>query len=299
MSTVTAEDWQRMKAHGGALDLSRSVKLRLTGPDAQRYLNGQVSNDLRRLPPGGSLPACLCNHKGRLEALVMISQDGAGAFLVSADAALREFLPLRMEKYLIADDAAIEDVTEAYDLVHVFPPSPEGLSFSASRLGVPGMDLWLPPGAAARFALTGPAVIETMRIEHGIPSWEAELAGGILPPEARLDESAIDYHKGCYTGQEVISRLRSVGQVNRRLERLTVRSGTVEPGSQIIVRQDDGRLTNAGVITSAAWHPVRQEGIALGFVKRSSSGAALLAGPPGAEPAAAVEIRKTLDDAEP
>ena len=125
------------------------------------------------------------------------------------------------------------------------------------------------------------------------------MAAGILPPEARLDESAIDYHKGCYTGQEVISRLRSVGQVNRRLERLAVRSGSVEPGWLIAVRNDDGTVTNAGGITSAAWHPARREGIALGYVKRSAAGSALLAGPPGDMPAVAVEIRKPLDDTGP
>jgi len=299
MSTVTAESWQNLMTRGGALDLSRSVKLRLTGPDALRYLNGQVTNDLRRLPQGNSMRACLCNHKGRLEALVMISLDEAGAFYISADAALCDFLPLRLEKYLIADDAVLEDVTEAFDLVHVFPPAQGDRGFSAVRLGTRGTDLWLQPGAAAGYEFTDATIIETLRIERGIPAWEPEMAGGILPPEARLDESAIDYHKGCYTGQEVISRLRSVGQVNRRLERLTVRGGMVEPGWQIVARQLDGAFTNAGSITSAAWHPVRQEGLALGFVKRSAAGAALLAGSIGAEPAYVVEIRKPLDDSEP
>ncbi len=299
MSTVPAESWQDLESRGGAVDLSRCVKLRLTGPDALRYLNGQVTNDVRRLTPGHSMPACLCNHKGRLEALVLISMDQTGAYYISADPALRDILPPRLEKYLIADNAAVEDVTEAFDLVHVFPPAPGDMTFSANRCGVPGSDLWLPPGAAAGLTFTNPATLETLRIERGIPAWEPELAAGILPPEARLDESAIDYHKGCYTGQEVISRLRSVGQVNRRLERLTVRDGMVEPGWSIVAGNKDGTCTSAGIITSSARHPVRGEGIALGYVKRSAAGAALLAGPTGAAPAVSVEIRKSLDDEEP
>ena len=299
MSTVPAESWQDLESRGGAVDLSRCVKLRLTGPDALRYLNGQVTNDVRRLTPGHSMPACLCNHKGRLEALVLISMDQTGAYYISADPALRDILPPRLEKYLIADNAEIEDVTDGFDLVHVFPPAPGDLTFSANRLGAPGADLWLPPGTAAGLTFSNPAVIETLRIERGIPAWEPEMAAGILPPEARLDESAIDYHKGCYTGQEVISRLRSVGQVNRRLEPLTLRGGMAAPGWTIVVRNEDGTHANAGIITSAAWHPVRNAGIALGYVKRSAAGAALLAGPPGAAPAVSLEIRKTLDDREP
>lgn len=300
MNQVTAEDWHRLEANGGMIDLSRGVKLRLTGPDALRYLNGQVSNDVRRIADGATMPACICTHKGKLEAFLQIARSG-DRFLITADEALRDFLPLRLEKYLIADDAVLSDVTDEYDLVHVFGPhaAPAGLASAAQRIRLPGSDVWMPRGAAQSLAFTAPAIIEILRIDGGIPAWDSELAGGILPPEARLDESAIDYHKGCYTGQEVISRLRSVGQVNRKLERLTVPGGTVEPGWLIVSRQEDDTLTNAGSITSAAWHPVRHEGIALGFVKRSSAGMPLLAMPPGGEPAGAVEIRKTLDDAKP
>src|SRR6202008_642685 len=61
------------------------------------------------------------------------------------------------------------------------------------------------------------ALAETLRIEAGIPRWGHELDENTLPPEAGLDLTHIDYHKGCYIGQEVISRLRSVGHVNRQL----------------------------------------------------------------------------------
>lgn len=300
MNPVTVEDWQRLEASGGMVDLSRCVKLQLTGPDALRYLNGQVSNDVRRIADGATMPACICTHKGKLEAFVQIARSG-DRFLITADEALRDFLPLRLEKYLIADDAVLSDVTEEYDLVHVFGPhpAPAGMVIAARRMGLPGSDVWMPRGAAHGLVFTEPALIEALRIDRGIPAWDSELAGGILPPEARLDESAIDYHKGCYTGQEVISRLRSVGQVNRRLDRFTVPQGTVEAGWPIVIRHEDGTFTNAGTITSAAWHPLRQEGIALGFLKRSSAGAPLLAMAPGGEPADAVEIRKPLDDAKP
>ncbi|HEX2749800.1 MAG TPA: hypothetical protein VHM91_17460 [Verrucomicrobiales bacterium] len=301
MTAVSIEEWTRVESAGGLVNLTPCVKLKLTGPDALRYLNGQVSNDVRRLEPGHSLPACLCTHKGKLEALVQISRGDADTFYITADSLLRDFLPLRLEKYLIADDAVLEDVTDQYSLVHAFggheAPSGAVLSFSAARMGVPGTDLWLPAGEGAALEWTKPEVLETLRIERGIPSWPHELDSGILPPEARLDESAIDYHKGCYTGQEVISRLRSVGQVNKKLERLVVPGGgNVEPGWEIVSTNAEGSAVPAGTITSAAWHPVLRTGIALGFVKRSAAGAELLAGAPGTRPSTVIEIRKTLDD---
>ena len=290
---VTPDEWNALRTRGGAMDLSAAVKLRLSGPDAQRYLNGQVSNDVRRIPDGGSLPACVCTHKGKLEALIMIARHG-DAFLITADAALRDFLPLRMEKYLIADDAVLEDVTDVFDLVHVFGPHevPAGLAITAARTGEPGRDVWLPRGTAAGLAFTRPEAVELLRIARGIPSWDNELSRDILPPEARLEETAIDYHKGCYTGQEVISRLRSVGRVNRLILPVISTTGQpLEPGWTLTT--DDG--ASAGEITSAAWHPAWQTGIGLAFIKRAAMDSPLLAGPASTP----LSVRKTLDDPKP
>jgi folate-binding protein YgfZ len=293
----------------GILNLTGCVKLRLAGPDALRYLNGQVSNDVRRLAVGESQRACVCTHKGKLEALVTISR-AEDAFYLTAEAALRDFLPLRMEKYLIADDAVLEDVTEMFDLVHRFggesglgsemAPRRPHAQYVASRMGVPGVDHWLERGAADEMTVTDPALADLLRIDRGIPAWETELAGGILPPEARLEATAIDYYKGCYTGQEVISRLRSVGQVNRRLERLVALDGArIDPGWQLFAVAGEGVRTAAGNVTSAAWHPGLKQWIALGFVKRSAAGAKLMAAQDASAPGAAVEIRKSLDDGRP
>lgn len=265
----TSDDFLRLESAGGLVDLSASVKLRLSGPDAERYLNGQVTQDVRRIPDGGTLPACVCTHKGKLEALIHISRSG-GAFYLSADPALRDFLPLRMDKYLIADDAVLEDVTEEYDLIHSLAPCPppDGMGFASQRLGSPGHDVWMGRGGAGALNFAPAETVEALRIARGIPAWEPELADGILPPEARLEETCIDYHKGCYTGQEVISRLRSVGRVNRLLHRLTAENGArLEAGWEVFSGEEI-----AGTLTSAAWLPVEQKGMALGFLKRVATG---------------------------
>lgn len=305
---LTAEEWNRLTIDGGLIDLSEAPKLRLSGPDALRYLNGQVSNDVRRIEPGGpAMPACLCTHKGKLEALVLICRDAAGDFFLTADAALRDFLPLRVDKYLIADNAVLEDVTDDYALIHAFGPAPlppmepagPG-KIPASRVGLPGTDLWLAPGAANGLIFSSKEAVEALRIDRSIPAWETELADDILPPEAHLEQTAIDYHKGCYTGQEVISRLRSVGRVNKQLIRLESSDGRhLEAGMELITMATDGSEQNAGRITSAAWHPILRTGIALAYLKRSAAGAPLLANSSAGTSRIPVEIRKPLDDSRP
>lgn len=304
---VSPDEWQQVQSRGGAVDLSRSVKLRLSGPDALRYLNGQVTNDIRRLTSGGdAMPACLCNHKGKLEAFVMISRTAEGTFLITADESLGDFLPLRLEKYLIADDALLEDVTNDYTLIHTWGEAAapfreqtgvESLAFPANRFGEAGLDFWLPARSAApELPFTPARTLETLRIDRGIPAWEPDLSAGILPPEAGLDTFAIDYHKGCYTGQEVISRIRSVGKVNRLLLPFIAAGGaSLEAGWELSTLNAGGQPVAVGHLTSAAWHPTLQTGIALGYLKRGAPGI-LHAGPPGAPPVAVVESRKTLDD---
>jgi tRNA-modifying protein YgfZ len=273
---ATADDMARLEQAGGLADLSTHVKLRLTGPDAERYLNGQVSQDVRKIPAGGAEWACVCTHKGKLEALVLIARSADG-FYISGDAALADTLPGRLEKYLIADDAVLEDVTEVFDLVHTFgsQPVPEGIKFTAERWGTPGADVWLPRGAGKNFNPSPAAALETLRIARGIPAWEPELSGGILPPEARLEDRCVDYYKGCYTGQEVISRLRSVGKVNRLLQLFRATNGTrLSAGWEIFSAAEP-----AGSLTSAAWLSGQGIGVALGFLRRQAISGILTAGP--------------------
>ena len=89
---------------GGIADFSDRVKLRLSGADRVRFLNGQVTANVRSLTPGETRPACVTTAKGRLCAEVCI-QATADALLVDADAAVRETLLPRLERYIISDDA--------------------------------------------------------------------------------------------------------------------------------------------------------------------------------------------------
>jgi tRNA-modifying protein YgfZ len=244
---------------------------RLTGPDALRYLNGQVTADVTKLGDGQGCYASVCTAKGRMEGDLFIARHGAD-FYLDAAAVLHESLGLRLEKYLIADDAAFEDLAELWTLNHVFgarlPSIPDGgFSIPNSRYGLPGHDVWISGSAGTIVGETvGADVIETLRLEHGIPLWGAELTQTTLPPEGgpRLLNS-ISYTKGCYVGQETIARLKSVGHVNRTL--VFFRGDSAAPPLPATKLMNDNR--EVGTVTSGGFSPRLKCGIALGYMQRT------------------------------
>lgn len=253
----------------GWIDLSGRAKFRLSGPDRVRYLNGQVTNNVARLRPGESMPALVCTAKGRLEGEVMIRAREED-FLLDAPGVLREPLLARLEKYLISDDCAWEDVTDAFSLWHGLGL---GGSPSVERFGAPGQDLWQQAGEAAPDGpLLHPEEVDLLRLARGVPVWGAELTPDTLPQEARLEDRMVDFHKGCYVGQEVVSRLRSVGRVNRLLCRLhTVDDALLAAGDRLFVeaKAPEGEFIEVGVVTSARRDAARGVILALGYVKRA------------------------------
>jgi folate-binding protein YgfZ len=245
---------------------------RLSGPDALRYLNGQITADVTKLADGQGCYASVCTAKGRMEGDLFVARHGAD-FYLDAAFVLHESLGLRLEKYLIADDAAFEDLADLWTLHHVFgapsPAVPEGgFSVPNSRYGLPGHDVWIPTdrGAALVEETVAADVIETLRLENGIPMWGAELTQTTLPPEGgpRLLDS-ISYSKGCYVGQETIARLKSVGHVNRTLVFLRSDSSAA-PLPATKLQQADREV---GVITSGGFSPRLECGIALGYLQRA------------------------------
>ena len=111
-----------------------------------------------------------------------------------------------------------------------------------------------------------PEQVETFRIESGIPEWGHELSEAVIPNEAGLDKRAISYTKGCYVGQEVISRLKSLGHVNRSLCGVQLISGsTLTVGDKLV--NDSGQ--QIGTVTSAAKSERLKGWIGLAYVRRN------------------------------
>ncbi|HMF46384.1 MAG TPA: glycine cleavage T C-terminal barrel domain-containing protein [Candidatus Udaeobacter sp.] len=267
---------QRSGTERAFLDLSARAKLRVTGGDRFRFLNGQITNDLRKTSETAAIEACVLNAKGKLNAHIFIAAVGE-SFLVDAEPELRETLRARLERYVIADDVQIEDVTDEFSLFHVFaeePPAPRlGRIVSARRFSASGWDIWTDSArrdavrdelASAHLFIDSRAA-DVMRIEQGLPRWGRELTDEIIPIEADLEQRTIDYQKGCYIGQEVISRIKMSGQINKRLCGLISLNNTpLQPGMKLVAPSASGK--EVGWLTSTT-RSQRQE-IALGYVKR-------------------------------
>ncbi len=250
--------------------------LEFRGPDAVRFLNGQLTQEVRRVAGADvSLPSCVTDAKGRLQFRVWITGTADGAIRVEGPAGSAEVLEARLTRYLIADDVEVTDLTGEWSLVHFTGPVPDApagvLVRESARFGMPGTDWWIPGDLTVTFPEDIPPFagdeLEAFRIARGIPAWGCELTAGLLPPEAGLDATDISYQKGCYIGQEVISRIKSVGRVNKRLERLSLPADVPVEGGTLI----DAAGQPAGELTSVS--PQAENGLryALGYVKRGAT----------------------------
>jgi tRNA-modifying protein YgfZ len=255
-------------------DLSARAKLRVTGADRIRFLSGQTTNDVRKAGPEATQESCVLNAKGHLDAHIFLSATPNDIW-IDADQELREPLQTRLERYVIADDVMIEDVTDQFALFHVLADSEPKISgakfcFRSWRLGIDGWDLWVEVARAeavkstlaADYRAMDESEWEVLRIENGIPRWGRELTPEIIPPEANLQMRAIDYEKGCYIGQEVISRMKMSGQTRQRLSGLTSEIALV-PGMEV-----RAGTKVVGRVTSAVFSQRMNSHIALAMIKR-------------------------------
>jgi folate-binding protein YgfZ len=286
--SVTPAEYQRFQQSGGVADLSARAKFRLTGADRVRYLNGQVTANVTKLAPGAVMPGCVTTAKGKLCGDIFIRAEGEALYL-DAEPELREPLAARLEKYIIADDVTLTDVTEDVQLLHwLGGPAPGVLDTpraTVNRFGTAGEEIWLTgAGLLREAAVLSPELLELIRIEAGVPRWGHELGPDTLPPEAGLDRTHIDYHKGCYIGQETISRLRSVGHVNRELMGfVALTDEQLAQGMRIFAVGDAADARPLGQITSAAYSFALAKPIALGYLRRGSPANGLVARPAHAE----------------
>ena len=216
----------------GFFDWSPAAWLRVTGPDALPFLQGQFSQDLRPVAAAashGSEPAygLWLTLKGKVEADGFVFRgDRADEFWIGSYFSPAPVIRARLEGFIIADDVTIEDHTDAWTgitWVGEAPAAPAGVFAFTGRRGFPVSRDWV-CRREVRVPVTGARVdeevVERARIAARIPAVPADAGPGDLPNEADLDAAAVSYTKGCYLGQEVMARLKAMGQVRRRLVRV-------------------------------------------------------------------------------
>lgn len=256
------------------IDCGRPACLEFRGPDALRYLNGQVTRDLRGLTGTNlAVPACVTDAKGRFQFRVWVSSPADGVLQVDAPEASPEALEARLTRYLVADEVEVTDLT-GRRLIHFTGdpgPAPTNVGITRSRrFGVDGTDWWIPAGVdappPAQAVPLDDAGLEAWRVDHRVPAVGRELTEGLLPPEAGLDATDISYQKGCYIGQEVLSRIKSAGKLNQRLIRLAFDPALPLDGLALV----DAEGREAGRITTLS--PGTAGGVrrALAFLRRGT-----------------------------
>jgi folate-binding protein YgfZ len=146
-----------------------------------------------------------------------------------------------------------------------------------SHFGQPGAEFLVPREAIAHLwavalaavrahegAPIGMLALNSLRLEAGIPWFPTDFGDTVIPHEAAVENTHIALNKGCYTGQEIVERVRSQGRVNRKRVLLKFSSATPPlPGTKL--RAASGEV---GAITSAAYSPANGAAIGMGYVRR-------------------------------
>ncbi len=213
--------------------------LSVTGSDAASFLQGQFTNDLRAIEASHAVYGLWLNVKGKVLADSFVGRGaGKGEFWIGSYHSPADVIRVRLENFIIADDVVITDETEAWAAVSVLdegvssvipPDFAAGIVFRGRRDATGGIECVYRIAEGEPAGLTGMIAgarelngedIARRRIAAGIPAIPRDAGAGDLPNEASLEAEAISYTKGCYLGQEVMARLKSMGQVRRRLVRV-------------------------------------------------------------------------------
>jgi folate-binding protein YgfZ len=217
--------------------------LQVTGPDAANFLQGQFTNDLRDVVKSDAVYGLWLTVKGKVLADSFVGAKGSEGFCVASYQSEASIIRGRLESFIIADDVTVEDQTSRWSAVSVIGPAAEelirtpvsgGWVFRGRRAHVPGVE-WIFPvemtdEVRRRLGTMRELTADDMtrwRIASALPAVPTEIGPNDLPNEGGLDEGAISYTKGCYLGQEVMARLKSMGHVRRRLLRVHAASAAV------------------------------------------------------------------------
>lgn len=293
------------------LDAGYFCAFSFTGPDRARYLNAVMTSNVRDLATGSGAIGLLLSPQGHILAEIQ-SYALAERILAISHAMTRERTFATLEKFIIMDDVALEDVTDKTGTLALTGPRagaaiaeltgldlcamPAWSHAEAALGGVPcrvishpnGQNWMGQPGATllvSREALpaaweilerevrtrggapAGYEAINSIRLESGAAWFGADFDDRQIPHETGLEHSHISYEKGCYTGQEIVERVRSRGHVNRRLTGLAFASPEPPPAGAALLLNG----AEVGQVTSVAFSPRLGRPIGLGYLRREHS----------------------------
>ncbi|RDV02423.1 YgfZ/GcvT domain-containing protein [Undibacter mobilis] len=195
--------------------------IKVSGEAARGFLNGIVTSDVGKVGPGAARFAALLTPQGKIIADFLVTEAAAedgGGFYLDAPKALAPALAQKLNFYKLRAKVTIEDLSDRLGVMAVWSgtgTSDYGLTYPDPRLPALGCRVILPPDVAAEAAadlgasLADAEAYETHRIALGVPRGGHDFTyGDTFPHEADMDQlDGVDFDKGCYIGQEVVSRV--------------------------------------------------------------------------------------------
>ena len=276
--------------HAAWLDISSRGSIRATGEDRLRLINAISTNEVDGLSPGQGTYAFFLDAHGHIlsDALILVAD---GHVVLDCEPERAGFLSAHLDRYIIMDDVAIEDLAPQRTLVAIegpraaevaaeltggILPAPQPFAHTvsgptailrASLTGQPGIWLAYPPShhaevisrlEAAGAVAAGSAEFNVVRVENRKPRYGEDFGEQTLPQESGQMQ-AVSFTKGCYLGQEIVERIRSQGQVRRKLA--AIEWDSPSPPAAGAPVEFEGR--EAGRVTSPVFSPRRK--LSLGF----------------------------------
>jgi tRNA-modifying protein YgfZ len=205
--------------------------VKVAGDDARGFLNGLVTNDMAKVAPGKPRFAALLTPQGKIIIDFIVAEaainDGGGFFL-DCPRALASALVEKLNFYKLRAKVICEDLSSVLGVMAIWDGTAEseyGLSYPDPRLPALGSRMMLPPHLAEEAAadlggiLVGADAYEAHRIALGVPRGGLDfIYGDTFSHEADMDQlNGVDFGKGCYVGQEVVSRVEHRASARNRV----------------------------------------------------------------------------------
>lgn len=267
----------------GMIDLSSRGRISVSGSEAVMFLNGLITNDIKTLAENRWMSAAFPNVQGRLLAAVRVIRR-ANDFLLDTESATREKVLKLIERFTLAGDFKVADITEeaphfslqgrgaselvekifgVKDLPHDGVWQNENVTIlRATHTGEDGFDV-IGVSTAGGATPISERVEEILRIEAGIARYGRDMDESNVVTETNLDD-AVSYTKGCYLGQEIIVRIKHRGHVAKKLTGLRFETDQIVEAGSVIKSTDDKDI---GRVTSATFSPKLQATVGLGYVR--------------------------------
>lgn len=230
MAADIASDYEALREDVGAVLGERDV-LKASGPDAQSYLDGQLSQDIAVLDVGKSAWSFILQPTGKVDAYCRAFRANEEEFYLEVPTGCGEDALSRLQRFKLRVDCELELLRWQLCAIRG-PKSAEAVEIVLSETSSPALVAQTEWSGTAGFDLLGPdlslpairecssAALEALRIESGTPLMGKDIAEGAIPAEVgnRILNEAVSFTKGCYVGQELVARVESRGgNVPKRL----------------------------------------------------------------------------------